>query len=63
MKIFRPGFAPVTDDPAELVVPIAVQTQVLEFTRKAAAPSPLIENPQPGIVVPHSINDKPEVEK
>lgn len=37
--------------------------QVLEYTRKPGEAQPLIENPQPGTLVPHSINDKPEVQK
>lgn len=41
----------------------ARQSQVLEYTRKPGEQQPLIENPQPGTLVPHSINDKPEVTK
>jgi hypothetical protein len=37
-------------------------SQVLPYTRKTEDPQPLIENAQPGSVVPHSINDKPEVQ-
>lgn len=41
----------------------ARHAQVLPYTRKTEDPQPLIENPQPGTLVPHSINDKPEVAK
>jgi hypothetical protein len=45
----------------------ARQTQVLNYTRQKSAPSPLVQNTQPGDPtssgqsVPHSVNDKPEV--
>jgi hypothetical protein len=49
----------------EAAMALALQRsgQVLEYTRKPGDQQPLIVNPQPGTLVPHSINDKPEVAK